>query len=95
MLGEDPVLQAVAAVEEHFQHDVPAFGDVNRDDVAHLGVVGNGADRALCESRTSTRTLALWGRSAPRQWRGLNALIGVSAKRWLSIGRTGPWAERL
>ena len=40
-------------------------------------------------------TCAVSGRSAPRQRRGRNAEIGVSAKRRASSGRIGPLAEKL
>ncbi len=39
--------------------------------------------------------LAVSGRSAPRQRRGRNGLIGVSASSGALIGMIGPWAERL
>ena len=40
-------------------------------------------------------TLARSGNSAPRQRRGRNGLIGVSAKSGAPIGMIGPCAERL
>jgi len=40
-------------------------------------------------------TSARFDRMAPRQRRGLNGEIGVSASSGASIGRIGPWAERL
>ena len=44
---------------------------------------------------TSIVTLASLGRSAPRQRRGRNGLIGVIASNGALIGRMGPCAERL
>ena len=37
----------------------------------------------------------LFGSSAPRQRRGRNGLIGVSASSGALMGRIGPWADRL
>ena len=50
--------------------------------------------RLSCSS-TSTLIFALWDSSAPRQRRGRNGLIGVSASSCALIGRIGPCAERL
>ena len=44
-------------------------------------------------SSTSKVTRAAFGSSAPRQRRGRNAAIGVSARMPAPIGRIGPCAE--
>ena len=44
----------------------------------------------LSASSTSKRIFALLGSSAPRQRRGRNGLIGVSASSGALIGRIGP-----
>ena len=49
----------------------------------------------LSGSSTSTEICAALGSRAPRQRRGRNGLIGVSANSGASIGRMGPCAERL
>ena len=50
--------------------------------------------RFSCSSAV-TQMRALFGSSAPRQRRGRNGLIGVSASSGALMGRIGPWAERL
>jgi peptide/nickel transport system ATP-binding protein len=49
----------------------------------------------LSGSRTSKLTFASLNSRAPRQRRGRNGLIGVSASRPARRGMIGPWADRL
>ena len=69
--------------------------DVDRAHRAHLVVIGDRRDRALVGLSTSMVTLALSGSSAPRQRRGRNGLIGVSASSGALIGMIGPCTDRL
>ena len=64
-------------------------------DAADLVVIGDPATGRFAASRTSMETTARSGSSAPRQRRGRNGLIGVSASSAAPIGMIGPWAERL
>ena len=82
-------------VEQHGHRDVAVFVDLDRDDVAHLGEVGDGADRPLVASSASMRTRAPCGSSAPRQRRGRKALIGVNARMPAPSGMIGPCADKL
>ena len=69
---------------------------LDRDDVAHLGEVGDGADRPLVGLEDVEAAPArACGSSAPRQRRGRKALIGVSASTPAPSGMIGPCAERL
>jgi len=61
---------------------------VHGDPVIHLDV-----DRQHVSHLVVVRALS--GNSAPRQRRGRNGLIGVSAISCALIGMIGPWAERL
>ena len=59
-------------------------------------MVGDRRDRALVGLQHLDRDLArVSGSSAPRQRRGRNGLIGVSASSGALIGMIGPCAERL
>ena len=49
----------------------------------------------LSDSNTSIEICTLLGSSAPRQRRGRNGLIGVTARSGALIGRIGPCADRL
>ena len=65
------------------------------DDVAHLGKVGDGADRTLVGFERVDPDLGSWRSSAPRQRRGRNALIGVSARTSAPSGMIGPCADKI
>ena len=70
--------------------------DFDGDDVAHLGEVGDGADRPLVGfERLDPDPRRSDGNNAPRQRRGRKALIGVSARMPAPSGMIGPCAERL
>ena len=58
-------------------------------------MVGDRRDRALVGLQHLDRDLARSGSSAPRQRRGRNGLIGVSASSGALIGMIGPCADRL
>src|SRR4051794_14255750 len=47
MLLEDPLFEIGVAVEQRGHDDVAVFVDRDRDDIAHLGKISDGADRAL------------------------------------------------
>ena len=96
MLAQDPLVEAVVGVEQQVDRDGMVHADIDPLHAAHLVVVGDGRDRALGGARSiSIVTWALSGNSAPRQRRGRNGLIGVSASSGAPIGMIGPWTERL
>src|SRR6266566_767219 len=47
LLGQDALLQAVLRIEQDVELDPPGLGDRHVDHLAHLGVVGHRAHRAL------------------------------------------------
>lgn len=62
------------------------------------GVISGCASTMSAEpdrSSTSKHTRALAGNTAPRQRRGRNGLIGVSASASVPSGRIGPRTEKL
>ncbi len=69
--------------------------DADFGDVAEFALVGDGGYRRLAASSTRSEMRALSGRIAPRQRRGRNGLIGVSASMFDPSGRMGPCADKL
>ena len=62
---------------------------------AKFAALVTAATGRLSDSSTSIVTRALSGNSAPRQRRGRNGLIGVSARSGAPIGMIGPWTDKL
>src|SRR6516164_3537932 len=46
LLGEHPLLEAAAGVEQQREADRAVLGDIDPGDIAHFDVVGGGADRS-------------------------------------------------
>ena len=90
LLAQDPLIQAVAGVEQHMHGEVMVHADFDRADGAHLVVIGNGGDRALEGLPHLDRDVATVGQERAAPAARPNGLIGVSASSGAPMGMIGP-----
>ena len=95
LLAQDALVQAVAGIEQHLDRDRRVHRISTSLTERTSAWSATAATGRFSGSSTSMVTRALSGSSAPRQRRGRNGLIGVSANSGALIGMIGPCAERL
>ena len=96
LLRQDALVQIVAGIEQHQQLVAGILGDIDLRPRRGIRRDRPPPRPAACRRRARRIGCArMRGSSAPRQRRGRNGLIGVSASSGASIGRIGPCADRL